>query len=726
MSPRRVHALWQKRWNKQPDASARTPYLNGHLNDWGNQLASNDLWSRPGITWLTCLSCLTMLWLITWVTLPTTTQILFSLCLVGTALYLRRYKGMLVTLILVGISLVVSSRYLAWRFSTILNLDFGLVSVLALSLFFAELYFWTVTTLNCLTAIWPLKRTSAQLPTDRADWPTVDVFMISRGGSIKEIQHAAITALALEWPGTKLKIYLIVDQTQAGLEKIVKITGANWLVLPDSLHDEAEIVKWTASQTKGSLIAVLPCDQSPHVKFLTKAVGWFAKDSTLGMIYTPFHFLAPEASPDYSGIFLKAKPGIVCALIRRTALVSIEKIDFDPALPESRSSLQDQEHGHRNALIGYATTKAEDSQRFDERQDLQPSLSIELFLVDNPSGTSSLLWKKRLNSLQEFFNFYYFVPKFVFLIAPLVYFLGGMNIIQAAPVLLLSYLIPHVVHAYFLAGRVKEKDRLTIWGDIKQVVLAWYLLLPTATSLMRTEFRTAKNLFGAHKKMREEPFDWMTAGPYGVVLSLNLIGLFVGIQYEWTIGEFQDPVSLMYLIWIFFNILLLMAAFAVARESQHLRQHGLQQLRHAVMIQLPSGRTLTGVTNNFPDLMLEVNLPVKPKLEIGTIIGLSIFQGQKESTFSAQVVVNSNACFRLTISENSRNAYQLMGTLALSRDERWPKWLPGRDADRPLPKWVGKLLAVALGKIVGIAGSLDLPSKVNLLASWITYWKKTT
>ena len=124
--------------------------------------------------------------------------------------------------------------------------------------------------------------------------------------------------------------------------------------------------------------------------------------------------------------------------------------------------------------------------------------------------------------------------------------------------------------------------------------------------------------------------------------------------------------------------------------------------------------------------MLEINLPVKPKLEIGTIIGLSIFQGQKESTFSAQVAVNSNACFRLTISENSRNAYQLMGTLALSRDERWPKWLPGRDADRPLPKWVGKLLAVALGKIVGIAGSLDLPSKVNLLASWITYWKKTT
>jgi len=59
---------------------------------------------------------------------------------VGTALYLRRYKGMLVTLILVSMSLVASSRYLTWRFSTISNLDFGLVSVLTFGLFFAELY----------------------------------------------------------------------------------------------------------------------------------------------------------------------------------------------------------------------------------------------------------------------------------------------------------------------------------------------------------------------------------------------------------------------------------------------------------------------------------------------------------------------------------------------------------------------------------------------------------
>ena len=726
MSPRQAHTLWQERWNKEPDASLRTPYLQGKLNEWGNQLARSNVWSVPGITWPTCLSCLTMFFLITWVTLPTPTQILFSTWLVGTALYLRRYKGILVTLILVGMSLVASSRYLTWRFSTISNLDFGLVSFLAFGLFFAELYLWAVTALSCLTAIWPLKRASVQLPEDTADWPTVDVFMTARGCSTKEIQHATIAATALQWPATKLKIYLIADRTQVGLKEMVKMTGANWLVLPDALHDDAGIVRWAASQTKGSLIAVLPCDQPPRVEFLKKAVGWFVTDSTLGMVQTPLHALAPAACLDFSDIFLRNRSGISCALVRRTALSSTEKIDPGPALAAARSPIQGQGQSYRNALIGYAFTKAKGAESFDERQNLQPGLSIELFLVDNLSGTPSLLWKKRLNSLREFFNFYYFVPQFIFLMVPLAYFLSGINIFQAAPALLLSYFVPHLVHAYFLAERLKEKNRLTVWGDMKQVALAWYWLLPTAISLVRTEFKRIGNLFDAQKKKQEEPVDWMIAGPYGFVFSLNLIGLFVGMQYELTVGRLKNPISLMYLIWVFCNLLLLLAAFAVARESQHLRQHVRQQLRLAVMIQLPTGRTLTGVTNNFPDLTLEVSLPIKPGLEIGTITGLSIFRNHKESTFSAKVAGNSDACLRLTISENSRDAYRAMGALALSRDEHWPGWLPGRNADRPLPKWLSKPLATALGKMVGIVGNLDFPSKVNLLVSWITYWKKTT
>ena len=725
MSPRQVLAFWQERWNKQPDTSATTPYLQGQLNEWGNQLARSSAWSVPGITWLTCLSCLAILGLIAWVTLPTPTQILFSICLVGTALYLRRYEGMLVTLILMGMSLVVSTRYFTWRFSTIFNLDSGLISVLALGLFFAELYLFAITALSYLNTIWPLKRASVQLPADTAQWPTVDVFMTARGCPKKEIQHALIAASALQWPAAKLQIYLVADQTQTGLEEIVKITGANWLVLPDALHDDAGIFRWAASQTKGSLIAVLPCDQPPSVTFLTKAVGWFLTDPTLGMVQTPLHVLAPEACLDCSGIFMENQSGLYCALVRRTALSSIEKFDPGPALPESRSPRLAQGQGYHNALIGYVSTKAKGFESFDERQSLEPSPAIELFLIDNLSGTS-VLWQKKLSSLQEFFNFYYFVPQFIFLIAPLAYFLNGINIVQAAPALVLSYFVPHLVHAYFLAGRLKEKERLTVWGDMKQVTLAWYLLLPTAISLARTEFKRIGKLFGAQKEKPEEPFDWMIAGPYGVVFCLNLIGLFVGIHYELTVGRLQESTSLMYLVWVFCNLLLLLAAFAVARESRHLRQHIRQQLRHSVMILLPSGRTLTGVTNNFPALVLQLNLPTKTGLEIGTVVGLSIFRDQKEFTFSAKVTANNDECFRLAILENSRNAYLAMGALANTRDEHWPNWLPGRNADRPLPSWMRKWWATAIGKMVGITGNLNLPSKARRLVSWITHWKKTT
>jgi len=220
--------------------------------------------------------------------------------------------------------------------------------------------------------------------------------------------------------------------------------------------------------------------------------------------------------------------------------------------------------------------------------------------------------------------------------------------------------------------------------------------------------------------------NWSIAWPYRIFISLNLIGLLVGIQQGLTIGTIENSMYLMCLTWAIFNLLLLVSAVALEKESQHLKWHTHQQLRQAAMIQLPSGRTITGITENFPAISLTVSLPIRPEVEIGTMINLSIFQGQKESNFAAKICINSDECFRVTIVENSRDSYQALGTIVLSRGENWPKWLPGRDADQPIPVWLSKPFMTALDKVAVIAEKLGLPSKVNLLASWIKYWKKTT
>jgi cellulose synthase (UDP-forming) len=724
MSPKLVLTLWRERWKKDTSSVRRVPYLQGKVNAWGDQLTRNNAWSTPVIALMASIVCLAIFLFIADVALTTPTQILFSTCLAGAALYLRRYEGVLVTLILAGMSLLASIRYLNWRFSTIFDQGYSPASLLALSLCLAELYLWMKFALNYLTTIWPLKQVSVPLPDDAGEWSTVDVFIAVRGRSLEEVQHITSAALALEWPAAKKMIYLLGDRPQAEIKEFARKTGVNHLIQNVTPYDEGGILNWAASRTEGSLIAVFQCDQAPSPKFLKNAAGWFFKDPKLGMIQTPCHPLSPKALNVCEGIFLGEKPAFSCALIRRAALSAIDKVNPNTAIQEKWTPIQGR--GYSNSLMGFTSTNIWGSEGLDKSREEKSDLSSELFLVDNPTSESPLLWKKRLNSLQDFLKFYFFIPKFILFSAPLAYIFNIFDIFQATPSLLLAYFLPHLVHIYFLTGRLENRNRLTIWGDIKEVTLSWYLLLPTAGSLLRTVLGRIKNLFAPTKQAQNISLGWTTSWSYGIFIGLNLTGFIFGVQHGLTNGRLENPMYLLCLTWILCNILFLAAALAIEKESLHLQLHTEQQLRQEAMIQLPSGRTITGMTENFPDLSLTVSLPIRPRLEIGTIIGLSIFRGQEEFYFSAKVTTNCDQCFRITVSESSQSSYHALGTMALSRDEHGSKWLPGRDADQPLPKWLSKPLMAAFGKVFVFAEKLGLPSKMNPLASWIKYWEKTT
>lgn len=135
---------------------------------------------------------------------------------------------------------------------------------------------------------------------------------------------------------------------------------------------------------------------------------------------------------------------------------------------------------------------------------------------------------------------------------------------------------------------------------------------------------------------------------------------------------------------------------------------------------------MTGVTENFPNLTLSVRLPAQARLEVGTVIGLSIFRAQREFTFSTRIAFNDDHRLELVILEKSKDDYQALGILALARDERWPQWLPGPTADQPLPQWISQPLWKAFAKVSTSVKKWGLVDKLSRLASWIKYWEKAT
>lgn len=724
MNPRLVLSLWRARWGNPANNAVQRPYLQGKLNQWGNTLTQASLWSMPGVTVMALIASLAVFVLMLSVSFTLGAQVFFAACFFSAALYLRRYAGMLVTLVLVGMSLIASTRYLFWRFSATLGQGFNSDFVWGFGLCMAELYLCVLIALGFAQAIWPLTRTQVPLPGDAAEWPTVDVFVPVHGRPLDTIRRATQAALALEWPERKIKIYLLDDDPRDDIKDLTESMGAIYLAHPDNQDGKAGTINRSLPETQGTLIAIFDVDQVPAPNFLKVAAGWFVHDSHLGMIQPPNHFLAPPASQSSLNACPISPFTGVCALIRRSMLVEVGGVARGPATVQAHTALKFQEMGYGNAWIGFAGGEGPDKEHQTRGVGPHAGSVQKLFRVDHPFLGRTLHWKQRLASLQTMLTFYYVVPRLVFFTAPLAYLLGGAHVIQTTPEYLLAYGLPHLVHVHFAQARLQGKSWFTAWTDVRETALAWYLLVPTAVTLLRTGFRKLKDGFSGSKIEKVEPFDPIIAWPYATVVALNLAGLGAGVAELMTPGRGGQSLTIMYLGWAICNLLLLAAMLAVAEESRQIRLHRRRQLRQPAMLQLPSGRTLSCVTENFPQTALAIQLPAPLGVQMGTVVGLSIFRGDREFVFSARVVSNQDRILHVGIVDGAQNDYQRLGAAALSRDQNWPKWLPDRNADQPLPKWLTKPVISAFVKLLTFIEKFPHALRWARLGHWIQNWKR--
>ena len=126
MSPQTLLTRWRDRWDKPAAETMRLPYVYGKVKLWSDRFAHARAWSIPALcAALMALGLLLMVVLLT-VRLSLHGQIVSSVALFGVALFVRRYGGLLATLLLLWLSLCVTGRYLLWRFGESLGSLTGL------------------------------------------------------------------------------------------------------------------------------------------------------------------------------------------------------------------------------------------------------------------------------------------------------------------------------------------------------------------------------------------------------------------------------------------------------------------------------------------------------------------------------------------------------------------------------------------------------------------------
>ena len=164
---------------------------------------------------------------------------------------------------------------------------------------------------------------------------------------------------------------------------------------------------------------------------------------------------------------------------------------------------------------------------------------IQILRTDNPMLASGMKITQRLCYFNAMLHFMYAVPRLIFLLAPLIYMLGGRTIIPGYWVAILAYAMPHLVISSLTNSRVQGKHRHSFWNEIYETVLAPYILLPTLLALINPKLGKF-NVTDKGSTLAETTFDRHIAAPTTWLLFFNFLGI-CAVPYRLIVTDPTHP-----------------------------------------------------------------------------------------------------------------------------------------------------------------------------------------
>ena len=634
-------------------------------------------------------------------------QLVFVVLLWAIAMLVRRLPGRFPTLLLIALSVIISCRYLWWRYTSTLNWSDSLDLVCGLILLLAETYSWMVLILGYVQTSWPLNRKPAQLPADPSQWPTVDLLIPTYNEELSVTRGTVYAALGIDWPKDKLRIHLLDDGNRPSFKTFAYEVGINYIARTDNRHAKAGNLNHALTQIDGELVAIFDCDHMPARSFLQLTVGWFLRDPKLALVQTPHHFLSPDPFERNLGTF-RNRPnegelfyGLVqdgndmwnaaffcgsCAIVRRTAIESIGGFAVETVTEDAHTALRLHRQGWNSAYLripqaaGLATESlsAHIGQRIRWARGM-----VQIFRTDNPLMGKGLTIFQRVCYANAMLHFLVGLPRLVFLTAPLAFLLLHAYIIYAPALMILLYVLPHMIHASLTNSRMQGAYRQTFWGEVYETVLAWYIARPTTVAL----FSPSRGKFNVTAKgglMEENQFDWQTAKPYLVLSILNVLGLGFAV-WRLFAGPADEIITVIVsVLWVIYNLLIIGAAVAVAAEVRQVRQTHRVQTRLPGAIKLADGHRYPCELVDYSDggvgLLLNQPLP----LATGSLVSLILQRGNREFVFTGTLTRSKDLFMGLNFADLPPEQKIEFVQCTFGRADAWLDYNSGFEADKPV------------------------------------------
>ncbi|HVH77911.1 MAG TPA: cellulose biosynthesis cyclic di-GMP-binding regulatory protein BcsB, partial [Stellaceae bacterium] len=288
----------------------------------------------------------------------------------------------------------------------------------------------------------------------------------------------------------------------------------------------------------------------------------------------------------------------------------------------------------------------------------------------------------RICYLNAMLHFFFGLPRFVFLTAPLCFLMFRLNIIAASGLMVIVYAAPHLIHSTITNSRLQSRYRHSFWGEIYESVLALYILRPTLATLVNPK-RGKFNVTEKGGLLPRDYFDYKIVRPHLIIMGLLVVALVIGVV-RWILSDFTDSEVLMLNVaWAIFNLLTIGAAIAVGRETRQLRSSVRLGLEMPSVIYLPDGSSLVGRSRNLSTTGGMFAAPQPADVQADDVIQIELPVGDRTAVLPARVVAWDGEVLRVAFEQLTLRQQRDLVRVVLCRADAWLDW-EEHPVDRPL------------------------------------------
>jgi cellulose synthase (UDP-forming) len=505
-------------------------------------------------------------------------------------------------LFLITLSVLTTLRYWYYRTNYTLNFDTRVDTVFCLLLLLAELYAIATLFLSYFQTLKIKERQPVDLSAiPKRQWYSVDIYIPTYNEDVEIVRKTALGALAIAYPVDKKRVYILDDgraekyrDRRQALREMCDELGCTLLTRDNNDHAKAGNINTALKKTAGDLVLILDCDHIPTHRFLAETVGFFFNPK-VALVQTPHWFYNPDPFernlltrgriPVGNELFYKVlqkgndywNAAFFCgsaAIIRRQYVLEIGGIATETVTEDCHTSLRLHSLGYETVYYDKIMVAGLAPEKFSAYVGQQVRWArgmAQILRLENPlfNRKLKLSLPQRICYFSATSHFFFGFPRLMYVLAPTLYLLLGINSVKGLGLETLFYALPHILLS-MQANHIPYKHvRFSFWNEIYEFAMSFQAGIVTLLALVNPKLGSF-NVTDKGLKVSERSFDFESVR-YLVILAIFTAASLLMIPF-WLVFSPQDTQAvLINSLWCLFNLMLLTAACLVAFEQPEQR-----------------------------------------------------------------------------------------------------------------------------------------------------------